>query len=197
MKEGAWQSTVGTGLHGKTLGIYGFDLVGGIVASVGKAFGMQVICWEGPESQGKAREAGLAEPASRDDFFESADVVSLHIALTKQTRGIITAADFALHEADRADRQRHARTTDCGRCAGRGAKAWPAGLCRGRVYEEEPVIGGSHPLLQLPNAVCTPHLGNVEQAILEKLYSGAIDGILGVASGKPVNVFNPETIQKP
>ncbi len=196
LKQGTWQTTVGTDLHGKTLGIYGFDLVGGIVAGVGRAFGMQVICWEGQESQRKALGAGFAAPASRDAFFESADVVSLHIALNQETRGGISAADLARMKPT-------ALLVNAMRAPLIAKGALVEALKRGRpgfaavdVYEEEPVVGGNHPLLALPNAVCTPHLGNVEQGILEKLYGGAIDGILGFACGKPVNVFNPEVIRK-
>ena len=95
LKQGVWQTTVGTGLHGKTLGVYAFGRIGGCVAQVGKAFGMKVACWGREASQTKAREAGFGVPASRAAFFESADIVSLHIPLNKETRGIITGADLA------------------------------------------------------------------------------------------------------
>lgn len=92
LKQGVWQTTVGTGLHGKTLGIYGLGKIGDCVAQVGKAFGMNVICWGRETSQAKAREAGYQVPASREAFFENADVVSLHVRYKAETRGIVTAA---------------------------------------------------------------------------------------------------------
>jgi D-3-phosphoglycerate dehydrogenase len=196
MKQGAWQSTVGTGLQGKTLGLYGFDAVASTVGAVGRAFGMQVLCWEGQEPGGKAREAGFDAPASREALFENADVVSLHIALGKETRGSITAADLARMKPT-------ALIVNAMRAPLIADGALVEALKRGRpghaavdVYEEEPVVGGNHPLLGLPNAVCSPHLGNVEWGVLEKLYAGAVDGILGFAAGKPVNVINPEALGK-
>lgn len=195
LKQGAWQSTVGTGLNGKTLGLYGFDNACAIVAGVAKAFGMKVICWEGPEPNAKAREAGC-ESTNRDALFADADVLSLHGTLTKDTRGSIVAADLA-----RMKPTALLVNTDRAQLIADGALV--EALKRGRpghaavdVYETEPVLGGTHPLLGLPNAVCTPHLGNVEWGVLEKLYSGAMDGLLGFASGKPVNVHNPEVLQK-
>lgn len=196
LKLGKWQSTMGTGLHGKTLGLYGFDLVAAIVAEVGKAFGMKVVCWDKPEAQARAREAGLGIATNRDEIFAGADVLSLHIALDKDTRGGITDVDLArmkptslLVNAMRAP------------LIAPGALVTALNMGRPRyaavdVYEQEPVVGADHPLLALPNVICTPHLGNVEQGILNKLYNGAIDNILGFASGKPVNVFNAEALRK-
>ena len=90
-----WQTTVGTGLNGKTLGVYAPGRIGSCVAQVGKAFGMKVTCWGRDASKAKARELGYEVPASREEFFASADVISLHIPLNKETRGIVTAADLA------------------------------------------------------------------------------------------------------
>ena len=95
LKKGVWQTTVGTGLIGKTLGVYAPGRIGSCVAQVGKAFGMKVTCWGRDASKAKAREAGYEVPATREAFFATADVVSLHIPLNKETRGIVTAADLA------------------------------------------------------------------------------------------------------
>ena len=80
---------------------------------------------------------------------------------------------------------------------------WAAALKQGRpgyaavdVYEDEPVLGASHPLIKMPNALCTPHLGYVTQDGYENLYGTAIDSILGFVAGKPVNVLNPEALAK-
>jgi D-3-phosphoglycerate dehydrogenase len=196
LKQGVWQTTVGTGLHGKTLGVYAFGRIGSCVAQVGKAFGMQVMCWGREGSLAKARAAGFAVPASRAAFFESADVISLHIPLNKETRGIVTAADLARMKTT-------ALIVNTSRAPIIAEGALIAALKQGRpgfaavdVYEDEPVIGGNHPLLKLPNAVCTPHLGYVEKGTYESYYGAAIDGILGFAAGKPVNVLNPEALGK-
>jgi D-3-phosphoglycerate dehydrogenase len=65
------------------------------------------------------------------------------------------------------------------------------------VYEDEPVLGARHPLLHLPNALCTPHLGYVEWDTMEALYAAVVDGILAFAAGTPLNVLNPEALAAP
>src|SRR6185436_11561512 len=95
LKQGHWQSTSGTRLYGKTLGIYAFGNIGAAVARVGKAFGMNVVCWGREGSTARAKAEGFAVAASREAFFESADIVSLHLIGGKDTRGIVTAADLA------------------------------------------------------------------------------------------------------
>jgi D-3-phosphoglycerate dehydrogenase len=194
LKEGVWQTTVGTGLHGKILGVYAFGRIGRLVAEVGRAFGMRVVCWGREGSLAKARGAGFAVAASREAFFASADVISLHVALNDETRGLVTAADLAGMKAS-------ALIVNTSRAQLIGEGALVAALRRGRpgraaidVFEDEPVSGGAHPLLAMPNVVCTPHLGYVEEQALERLYGGAIDSILGFAAGVPVNVLNPEAI---
>ena len=196
LKKGVWQTTVGTGLHGKTLGVYAPGRIGSCVAQVGKAFGMQVTCWGRDASKAKALELGYEVPASREAFFAGADVISLHIPLNKETRGIVTAADLACMKPT-------ALFVNTSRAPLVAAGALVEALTKGRpgfaaidVYEEEPVVGGNHPLLKMPNVVCTPHLGYVEQRTYDAYYGAAIDGILGFAEGKPVNVLNPEALGK-
>ncbi len=196
LKKGVWQTTVGTGLNGKTLGVYAPGRIGSCVAAVGKAFGMKVTCWGRDASKAKARELGYEVPASREAFFTGADVISLHIPLNKETRGIITAADLACTKPT-------ALFVNTSRAPLVAAGALEAALKQGRpgyaavdVYEDEPVIGGNHPLLKMPNVICTPHLGYVEKSTYESYYGAAIDGILGFAAGKPVNVLNPEAMGK-
>ena len=183
-------------MHGKTLGVYALGKIGGAVAQVGKAFGMKVTCWGRDASLAKARELGYEVPASREAFFGNADVISLHIPLNKETRGIVTAADLACMKPT-------ALMVNTSRAPLIEAGALLAALKQGRpgfaavdVYEEEPVTGGNHPLLKLPNVICTPHLGYVEQGTYENYYGTVIDSILGFAAGKPVNVLNPEVLAK-
>jgi D-3-phosphoglycerate dehydrogenase len=196
LKQGVWQTTVGTGLHGKTLGVYALGKIGACVAQVGKAFGMKVTCWGRAASQAKAREQGYEVGASREAFFEGADVISLHIPLNKETRGIVTAADLARMKTT-------ALIVNTSRAPLIAAGALVEALERGRpgfaavdVYEEEPVTGGNHPLLKMPNVICTPHLGYVEKSTYENYYATVIDSILGFAAGKPVNMLNPEALNK-
>ncbi len=197
LKQGIWQTTaVGSGLRGKTLGIYGLGKIGDCVAQVGKAFGMIVTCWGREASQAKAREAGYEVPASRGAFFENADVVSLHIRYSAQTRGIVTAADLARMKPT-------ALIVNTSRAPLIQEGALLEALRKGRpgfaavdVYEHEPVLGGDHPLLKMPNVICTPHLGGLVHSTYEHWYGTAIDNILGFSAGKPVNVLNPEALGK-
>lgn len=196
LKEGVWQTSVGIGAHGKTLGIYAPGKIGSVVAQVGKAFGMKVTCWGREASKAKAKELGYEVPASREAFFANADVLCLHIPLNKETRGIVTAADLAQMKPS-------ALLVNTSRAGLIQDGALLEALKQGRpghaaidVYESEPVTGGDHPLLKLANVVCTPHLGYVEMGTYESYYGTVVDSILGYAAGKPVNVLNPEVLKK-
>jgi D-3-phosphoglycerate dehydrogenase len=195
MKDGKWQGSVGTGLNGRTLGIYAFGKIGSIVARVGKAFGMRVVCWGREGSTGRAREAGFEVAASREAFFAEADVLCIHLPLNAETRGIVKAEDLARMKPT-------ALIVNTSRAAIIASGALVEALKKGRpgfaavdVYEDEPVLGASHPLLGMANAICTPHLGYVEKATYESYFGQAIDNVLAYASGKPVNVVNPEVLQ--
>lgn len=188
LKAGHWQSTAGTGLAGRTLGIYAFGHIGAAVARVGRAFGMNVVCWGRDGSTARARAEGFAAAPGREAFFESADVLSLHLPASEQTRGIVTPADLA-----RMKPQALLVNTSRASIIAEGALA--QALRRGRpgfaavdVYEEEPVIGADHPLLGMHNALCTPHLGYAERETFEGLYAVAVDQLLAFAAGKPINV---------
>ena len=194
LKQGVWQTTVGTGLHGKTLGVYAPGRIGSCVAQVGRAFGMKVTCWGRDASKAKAREAGYEVPESREAFFAGADVISLHLPLNKETRGIVTAIDLA-------QMKRTALLVNTSRAPLIAEGALLSALKQGRpgfaavdVFEDEPVVGGNHPLLTLSNVICTPHLGYVEQRTYDAYYGAAVDNMLAYASGKPINVLNPEVL---
>jgi len=195
LKLGKWQTTLGTGLRGLTLGIYGLGGIGSLVAQVGKAFGMKVTCWGRESSRAKVVAAGYEMPATREAFFSESDIVSLHIFANEQTRGIVTAADLALMKPT-------ALLVNTSRARLIQDGALVAALQQGRpgfaavdVYETEPVLNGDHPLLKMPNVICTPHLGFAVVNSFESLYAAAIDSILGYAVGKPVNVLNPEVLK--
>lgn len=188
LKAGHWQSTVGTGLAGRTLGIYAFGHIGAAVARVGRAFGMNVVCWGREGSTARARAEGFAVAPGREAFFEGADVLSLHLPANEQTRGIVTPADLA-----RMKPQALLVNTSRASIIAEGALA--QALRRGRpgfaavdVYEEEPLVGADHPLLGMRNALCTPHLGYAERGTFEGLYAVAVDQLLAFAAGKPINV---------
>ena len=195
-KAGNWHTTVGTRLFGRTLGVYAFGHIGGALARVGKAFGMKVICWGREGSTARARTEGFEVAPSREAFFESADVISLHLPGNKDTRGLITAADLARMKPD-------ALLVNTSRASIIEEGALAAALQKGRpgfaavdVYEEEPVVGAKHPLLKLKNVICTPHLGYAERGSYQSLYTLAVDQLLAYVEGKPINVANPEALAK-
>ena len=196
LKAGKWQTTVGTTVAGRTLGVYAYGRIGSIVAKAGRAFEMKVVCWGREGSTGRAKADGFEIAASREAFFENADIVSLHIPLNKETRGIVTHADLA-----RMKPTALIVNTSRGPIIEKGAlekalKEGRPGSAALDVYDDEPVLGGDHPLLKMENAVCTPHLGYVDRDTYEKYYGGAVDAILAFADGKPVNLLNPEVAGK-
>ena len=195
LKAGKWQAfPVGIGLRGKTLGIFGYGRIGAVVAGYGKAFGMNVLAWGREASLAAAAGDGCDVAASKDALFEASDVLSLHLRLVDGTRGIVTAADLARMKPT-------ALLVNTSRAGLVVPGALEAALRAGRpgmaavdVYEEEPVLGGRHPLLAMDNVVCAPHLGYVEGNGLERMFSTIFDQILAYASGHPINVVNPEVL---
>jgi D-3-phosphoglycerate dehydrogenase len=195
LKSGRWQSTIGLGLHGRTLGIYGYGRIGAVLASYGKAFGMKVLVWGREHSLASALAAGYTAAASKEALFEESDVLTLHLRLVDATRGTVSLPDLARMKPTAL----FVNTSRAGLVA---AGALEAALRAGRpgmaavdVFEEEPVLGSRHPLLALDNALCTPHIGYVERDAYEYGFSNAFDQILAYAAGKPINVVNPEALK--
>jgi len=196
LKDGHWQSTLGIGVNGKTLGIYAYGKIGSIVAGVGKAFGARVVCWGREGSTGRARAAGFEVAKSRADFFAECDILSLHLPLNKDTRGIVTRDDLARMKPT-ALLVNPSRSGLIAKGALEEAlKAGRPGKAAVDVYDQEPVFGGEHPLLKMANATCTPHLGYVTRESYEEYYAVVVDDILAFAAGKPSHVLNPDALGK-
>jgi D-3-phosphoglycerate dehydrogenase len=197
LKAGRWQAyPIGTGIRGKTLGIYGYGKIGAVVAGYGRAFGMDVLVWGRAGTMERARADGHTLAPSKDDLFERSDVLSLHVRLVPETRGMVTAADLARMKPT-------ALFVNTSRAGLVVPGALEAALQAGRpgmaavdVYEEEPVLGGRHPLLAMDNVVAVPHLGYVERDGLEAMFSMIFDQMVAYAGGKPINVVNPEVLQR-
>lgn len=196
LKEGHWQSTVGTCVKGKTLGVYAYGRIGSLVAHVGRAFGARVLCWGREGSLSRAREAGYENAQSRSAFFDESDILSLHLPLNAETRGIVTPEDLGRMKSS-------ALIVNTSRDGIIAEGALVEALKTGRpgsaavdVFEDEPVIGAAHPLLKMDNVVATPHLGYVERENYELYYGLVIDQILAYAAGNPINVLNPEASAK-
>jgi D-3-phosphoglycerate dehydrogenase len=144
----------------------------------------------------RAREAGFEAAPSREAFFENADVLSLHLPLNAETRGIVTGADLArMKPAALLVNTSRAPLIEEGALA-EALKQGRPGFAAVDVFEDEPVLGGNHPLLKMNNVLATPHLGYVVGANYEAYYGTAIDQILAFAAGKPINVANPETLKR-
>ena len=195
LKAGRWQSTMGLGLRGKTLGIYGYGRIGAVVAGYGKAFGMKVLVWGRDSTIDRAKADGYSVARNKEAFFEECDVISLHMRLVDATRGIVSAADLArMKPTALIVNTSRAPLIETGALEA-ALKAGRPGMAAVDVYEAEPILGAAHPLIALDNAVCTPHIGYVEQAGYESQFSSSFGQIVAYLEGKPINVVNPETLQ--
>lgn len=196
LKAGRWQSTVGLGLRGKTLGIYGYGRIGAVIAGYGKAFGMKVLVWAREASLARARADGYAAAHSKQAFFEESDVITLHLRLIAETRGIVSAADLArMKPTALIVNTSRAGLIEPGALE-KALQLGRPGMAAVDVFEEEPVLGANHPLLKLDNALCTPHIGYVERAGYERIFGSIFDQILAFAGGKPINVINPDALTR-
>ena len=197
LKAGKWQTGVGAGLRGKTLGIYGYGRIGAVVAGYGRAFGMNVVVWAREATLARARADGYATAISREAFFEDCDVISLHMRLVEATRGIVTARDLArMKPTALLVNTSRAPLIESGALARALVEGRP-GMAAVDVYEEEPLVDPGHPLLQLDNVVCTPHLGYVTTDEYEIQFSDIFDQINAYAAGAPINVVNPQVLDEP
>jgi D-3-phosphoglycerate dehydrogenase len=196
LEEGHWQSTLGIGVNGKTLGIYAYGKIGSIVAAAGKAFGARVVCWGREGSTGRAKAAGFEVAESREDFFARSDILSLHLPLNKDTQAIVTRDDLARMKPTALIVNPSRAGLIAPGALVEALKAGRPGMAAVDVYEREPVIGADHPLLKMNNVTCTPHLGYVTREGYEEYYAVVVDDILAFAAGKPQNVLNPQAIAK-
>ncbi len=206
LKHGAWQQSglksasmpanfgIGHVLQGRVLGIWGYGKIGKLVAGYGKAFGMKVLVWGSEAARHRAIGDGLMVAESRSHFFASADVLSLHLRLNEQTRGIVTLQDLSQMKPT-------ALLVNTSRAELIEPDALITSLNRGRpgmaavdVFESEPILQG-HPLLRLENCICTPHIGYVEQDSYELYFGAAFDNIVNFARGTPTNIINPGALQ--
>jgi D-3-phosphoglycerate dehydrogenase / 2-oxoglutarate reductase len=206
LKHGAWQQAglksaamppnfgIGMKLAGKTLGVWGYGRIGRRVAQFGRAFDMKVTVWGSDASREKARADGLLPAPTREAFFEVADVLSVHLRLVPETRGIIRFDDLSRMQPS-------SLFVNTSRAELVEENALVSALNRGRpgmaavdVFESEPILQG-HPLLRLENAVCTPHIGYVEQDSYEQYFNAAFDNVVNFIAGEPSNIVNPEALK--
>jgi D-3-phosphoglycerate dehydrogenase len=192
MKRGEWPCTLSHRLRGSILGIFGLGAIGQLVAEGGKGFGMEILVWGQKSSLQKAAAAGYACAPSKQALFERSDVLSLHVRLTRDTYGIVTATDLAGMKPT-------ALFVNTARAELIEPGALLAALRHGRpgyaavdVYEQEPVVNGDHPLLSLPNVLCTPHLGWAEWENFELYFRETFEQIVAYSQGRPLRLANPD-----
>ena len=186
-RDGDWQVTMGEGLHGKTLGMLGLGRLGSQVASVGVAFGMNVIAWSQNLTAERAEEFG-ATLVTKEELLSSSDIVTIHLVLSGRTRGLIGADELSLMKPT----------------------AYLVNTSRGPIVEEEALIDAltsgaiagagldvfdieplplDHPLRSIPNTVLTPHMGYVTAETYRVFYGDAVEDIRAFLDGGAVRVI--------
>ncbi|HEV7973307.1 D-2-hydroxyacid dehydrogenase family protein [Amycolatopsis sp.] len=187
MREGGWQVDVGSGLHGKTLGLLGLGNLGARAAKVGQAFGMETLAWSQNLTQEKASEHGVTA-VSKEDLFARADVLSIHLVLSDRSRGLVGAAELAamkptaiLVNTSRGPIVDEAALLDALRRKEIGCAALD-------VYDTEP-LPADHPLRSLDNTVLTPHVGYVTREVYDVFYGDAVEDIAAFKAGSPLRVM--------
>ena len=195
LRAGHWQIGVGYTLRGKTLGIHGYGRIGRVVARFGRAFGMKVLVWGRPGSRQRAQADGYEVASSQAALYEESDVLSLHLRLVSDTRGIVTAADLSrMKPTALLVNTSRAQLIEPDALV-RALRAGRPGMAAVDVYEEEPLHDPNHPLLTMDNVVCTPHIGDVTREEYEVQFSDVFDQILAYANGHPINVVNPLVLE--
>jgi len=187
MRTGAWQSTIGVGLYGKTLGVIGLGRLGTDVARIGKAFGMQVVAWSQNLTREKTDALGI-ELVDKDSLFQRSDIVTVHLVLSDRTRGVVSSRELALMKPTAflvntargpiVDEQALIHALRHSVISGAGLD----------VFDEEP-LPAAHPLRRLEHALLTPHLGYVTTENYRLAYGEAVEDIRAFLAGAPVRVI--------
>ena len=188
VREGGWQQTVGTDLAGATLGLVGLGNLGALVASVGRAFRMDVIAWSQNLTQERAEKVGVRR-VEKDEVFETADFLSVHLVLSERSRGLIGSRELSLMKPTAylvntsrgpiVDEIALISALEQGRLAGAGLD----------VFDQEP-LPPNHPFRRLPNVVITPHIGYVSRRCYQIFYREIVEDIAGYLRGEPIRVAN-------
>ncbi len=206
LKHGAWQQSglkassmptnfaLGMVLGGKTLGVWGYGRIGQLVARYARAFDMQVTVWGSESARGQATADGYIAAPSCGAFFEACDVISLHLRLSDTTRGVVKPEHLArMKPTSLLVNTSRAELIEEGALVSALNRGHP-GMAAVDVFESEPILQG-HPLLRLENAVCTPHIGYVEQDSYEQYFSAAFDNVVHYIEGRPTNIVNPDALK--
>ena len=188
LRQGKWQSRLGVGLKGKVLGVIGLGRLGSQVATIGKAFGMNVIAWSQNLTEAKAAEIGVKR-VEKEELFAGADFVTIHLVLGDRSRGLVGDA-----ELDRMKPSAYLVNTSRGPIVQEKAlvEALKSDRIAGAavdVFDREPVAK-DHPYLALDNLLATPHLGYVTEEGYRRIYGEAVEDIRAFLQAKPVRAIN-------
>ncbi len=192
VREGHWQTTLGTSLKGKVLGLLGLGNLGSHMATVGRAFGMPVIAWSQNLTAERVAQFG-ASLVTRDDLFAQSDILSIHLRLSSRTRGLVGARELGLMKPTAylintsrgsiVDEKALIQTLEARGIAGAGLD----------VYDTEP-LPADHPFRRLDGIIVTPHLGYVTRETYQKFYADAVEDIASYLRGQPLRVLNPDVL---
>ena len=184
-----WQRTVGRGLAGRTLGVVGLGKLGRLVAGYGKAFRMDVVGWNRTDGAARCAELGIAHAAAIDDLLGRSDVISLHLRLTDETRGVIGRREIGLMKPSAVivntargplvDEAALIEALEDDRIAGAALD----------VFDREP-LPDDHPFRRLTNVLATPHIGYVTRETYAVFYADAVECLSAWLDGSPVRVLN-------
>jgi len=191
VKAGNWQMGVGRNLRGRRLGLYGYGRIGRVVADYARAFGMEVVWWSSEAGRARAEADSETVPESRAAFFGTCDVVSLHLRLTSETRGSVTADDLGAMPP----RSVLVNTSRAGLIA-EGAllqalNAGHLGAAAVDVFDAEPLTDPNDPLLSHPKLIATPHIGFVTEDEFDKQFADIFEQVNAYAAGAPIHMINP------
>ncbi|KHL03021.1 D-2-hydroxyacid dehydrogenase family protein [Sinomonas humi] len=187
IRSGGWQTTVGRGLEGQRLSVLGLGNLGSRVAKVGLAFGMDVVAWSQNLTEERAAEVGVRR-VEKDELFATADVLTVHLVLSKRSRGIVGAEELALMSPD-AILVNTSRGPLVDEAALLDALSHDRlGLAALDVFDVEP-LPADHPLRREPRAILTPHIGYVTQEQYEIFYQDAVEDIAAFAAGSPIRIM--------
>ncbi|MGO4595989.1 D-2-hydroxyacid dehydrogenase family protein [Terrabacter sp. 2RAF25] len=187
MRDGGWQTTVGRDLAGHTLGLLGLGRIGSQVAAVGRAFGMEVVAWSRNLTAERASAVG-ARAAALDEVLATSDVVSVHLPLAAETRGLVGDRELALMRPD-------ALLVNTSRGPIVDEAALLAALDRGHlggvgldVFDQEP-LPAQHPLRTAPRTLLTPHLGYVTRDVYATFFGGVVEDVTAYLDGVPIRLL--------
>lgn len=192
-KRGEWQSEIGDVVYGKQIGIWGYGRIGKRIARYASAFEAEVMVWGSEHSRKQAEEDGHRAAETKREFFETCDVVSLHLRLNESTRGIVAKDDLLRMKPNAlfVNTSRSALVEE-------GALLYaiqqePPLHAALDVYDTEP-LDASHPYLEMEHVLCTPHIGYVERRSFEMYYKVAFENVVAYSEGSPMNILNPRVL---